>query len=58
MSVFNFSRRSQRTHFSDSTQVMLRLAKSFSFVMNVNRCAFAYSHITASAVLPSPAKLM
>ena len=46
-----------RITLGGAPHVILRLAKSLSFVRNVNPCAFAYSHMTASGVLPSSAEL-
>src|ERR1035437_3059935 len=46
-----------RITLGGAPHVMLRLAKSLSFVRNVNPCAFAYFHMTESGVLPSSAEL-
>ena len=46
-----------RITLGGAPHVMLRLAKSLSFVKNVNRCAFAYSHMAPSGVLPNSAEL-
>jgi hypothetical protein len=46
-----------RTTLGGAPQVMLRLAKSLSFVRSVNPRSFAYSHMTASGVLPRSAEL-